>query len=320
MIFFVTTYSHRRTHKVVSNSLKPFRRVSYPYLFSRRSLPRATYIFTDFDRLNFLQLELAANLYWQLSQAGCRVLNNPTKALLRLELLENLYKNGLNSFKAWRGEDFGQVDRFPVFLRTRAAHRGVLTELIDDKASLQLKLHEMQRLGHPVSNLMIVEYRSSTVEAGIFRKLAIYKIGDELIPVPSAHEDNWVVKFGQQGVASAEAYASDLDQVKTAPYKDQASEVFRLANADYGRLDFAQVNGRLEFYEINTNPMIKYIDHHPFQDRLTAFAITEQRYNKAMLDLDTDQSHRKIKIEPPASVSLRPGNWRNLLPGYLWLP
>lgn len=320
MIYFITTFSHRRTHRLVSSEVAPFRTITYPFLFRRRSLPKATYIFTDFDRLNFLQLELAANLYRQLQEAGCRVLNNPAAALMRLELLRMLYRRGVNSFQAWPAEEMEDVDRFPVFLRTRAAHRGNLTDLIEDKTSLKLKLEEMQRLGHPVSNLMIVEYRAATIEAGIYRKLAIYKVGDELIPVPSAHQDSWMVKFGQQGAASAEAYESDLEQVRTGPYKAAADEVFRLANVDYGRLDYSIVDGKPTFYEINTNPMIKYPVEHPYQDRFRAFEITRQSYNEALLSLDSRQGSGKIKIKPPLSTDMRSGNWRNLWPGYLWLP
>lgn len=82
MIIFVTTCSHRYTNNAIAKVLPFVRQEVYPLLFARRSLPRATYIFTDFDRLNFWQLEYAAHVFRQLSAAGCRVLNDPAAALL----------------------------------------------------------------------------------------------------------------------------------------------------------------------------------------------------------------------------------------------
>ena len=39
------------------------------------------------------------------------------------------------------------------------------------------------------------------------------------------------------------------------PHNDQLQEVFELANIQYGRIDYAVVDGRLQVWEINTNPM-----------------------------------------------------------------
>lgn len=319
MIIFVTTFTHRRTHKPILKLLKPFKLQSYPFLFRRSYLPHATYIFSDFDRLNFIQLELASNIYRQLKEAGCRVLNDPTRVLQRQALLRKLYHQGTNSFNVWPAEELYAVDRFPVFLRTKASHRGNLTDIIHDKAILKQKIEEMNNLGYPLSNLMIVEYRAEPFEGKIFRKLSMYKIGNQIIGTPSGHDKHWTVKRGEKGVASAEAYSEDLEQLKSKPYLDQALKVFQTGNVDYGRVDFGIVNGKPEFYEINTNPSIKFHKEHPFKDRVKAFELTQKQYTEAILSIDMSNSSKKIKIIPPKTFRISPRGWRNLFPGYLWV-
>ena len=63
MIVFVSTLYHRYTHKSVAKAVPEFRRMPYGWLLSRRRLPHATYIFTDFDRLGYWDLEHASRIY-----------------------------------------------------------------------------------------------------------------------------------------------------------------------------------------------------------------------------------------------------------------
>ena len=75
--------------------------LSYNKLLRQTRLPRMTYIFCDFDRLDFWQRELAAKAFRQLKQAGVTVLNDPATALTRLPMLKCLKAEGLNSFGVW---------------------------------------------------------------------------------------------------------------------------------------------------------------------------------------------------------------------------
>ena len=150
MIIYVCTASHANTHRAVAKALPNFRLLSYPRLFLRPSLPRATYIFADFDRLTFWQLELAAGAHRALVDGGCRVLNSPAESLQRLALLRRLYRDGLNSFDAWPATEAYDVDRFPVFLRTGSGHRGNLTELLADADALAAAIKAAVHDGYPL--------------------------------------------------------------------------------------------------------------------------------------------------------------------------
>ena len=319
MIFFVSTHTHRYTHAAMAKARDDLRRVSYPWLFARPSLPRGTYIFSDFDRLGFFQLELAANIYRVLEAAGCPVLNDPARVLHRLAFLQRLHRLGINSFKAWPASDADLVDRFPIFLRTASAHRGVLTDLIADTDTLADALEETVQRGFPLNDLMIVEYCAQPIRDDVYRKLAVYRIGDTLVPSASVHERSWTAKSGQDNVAGAQGYAEDLALVRDNPHSAVLRRAFDAASVTYGRADFGIVDGRPEIYEINTNPMVRALRNHANADRAEAMRLTHHRYHEALSKLPKAETGAAIRISKP--VSYRPFHaYQRLFPGFQWLP
>ena len=75
MIVLINTRRHRYTLAKFKPTKHGFpvpriRRMSYDRLFRSRVLPRATYIFTDFDRLNPWEHRVAADYFRILSEAG----------------------------------------------------------------------------------------------------------------------------------------------------------------------------------------------------------------------------------------------------------
>ena len=75
MIIFVTTPEHPYTlHEAVRESPGPkLRIVTYDQLFAMTRPPRATYVFTDLDRLPMWRVRDAAKVYRRLRDAGLRV-------------------------------------------------------------------------------------------------------------------------------------------------------------------------------------------------------------------------------------------------------
>lgn len=320
MIFVVTSRSHAYTHEAVTEALPgTVRRVIYPVLLTRRLHRRGTYIFTDFDRLSFWQVEIAAELAHRLAEAGCRVLNDPARVLPRLALLRRLHREGINSFQAWPAAEADCVDRFPVFLRLASAHRGNLTGLLEDRAALIEAIEAALREGMPIGDLIIVEFRARAFRDDVHRKLSVYRVADALIPVPSVHERAWTAKFGADGVAGEEAYEEDLARIRANPYADLMRRVFEIANIDYGRVDFGIDTGRPEIFEINTNPYIHAVKPTRFAARAEAARFTEAAYMKALAALDTASDGSLIHVVPPKLLRRQPRHLR-LIPGYQWMP
>ncbi len=318
MIIFISTYTHRYTHAIVEKTLPMFRRISYASLLLRRSLPRATYIFSDFDRLGFWQLESAAHVYRVLRAAGCRVLNDPAMALQRLALLRRLNRDGINSFQAWAAHDAQDVDRFPVFIRTTSAHRGNLTEPLREPRDLAESLAALVTRGYPLADLIVVEYRAEPIHDGIFRKLAMYRVGDRFVPVPSVHERHWTAKYGEDGVAGEAAYVEDLERIRESPYTDTLRHAFDVGGIEYGRADFGVVKARPEIYEINTNPMVDATSPHRFVARAQARQVTWDAHLSAIRALDTPHTSQRVRLPRPAPLLEQSRRYRLL--GYPWLP
>jgi len=55
-------------------------------------------------------------------------------------------------------------------------------------------------------------------------------------------------------VRTAAAYAAELAYARSNPHAVELAEIFALAQVDFGRIDYGLRNGRIEVFEINTNP------------------------------------------------------------------
>ncbi|MEJ0022659.1 MAG: hypothetical protein WDN76_03885 [Alphaproteobacteria bacterium] len=296
MIIFLATHRYTHTH-LAKGAPFDLQMRSYHWALKSLALPRATYIFSDFDRLGPWELELAARLYQQLKAAGMRVLNDPARALQRLSLLRRLYSAGFNSFQVWRVEDHEKPDRFPVFLRTQAAHRGVLTDLLETPEAAEAALQSALNEGYTRRDLMFVEYCAEPVKPDLFRKLAGFRIGDKMIPALCVHEAKWTAKYGSIGIAGAALYEDEADIIKTNRYGEQLRAAFDLADIEYGRADFGMARGKMQIYEINTNPDVRTIGEHPFQIRMDAEKHFFQMIREGLEAIDTPNGGRAVTPE-----------------------
>ncbi|MFI5426711.1 hypothetical protein [Aeromicrobium sp. UC242_57] len=80
------------------------------------------------------------------------------------------------------------------------------------------------------------------------------KIGDRLLPRHVLFSDDWVTKMTDV----AEPWTNDEECAYIENFADEqlVDEAFRLAGLDYGRIDYGFVDGRLQVWEINTNPVV----------------------------------------------------------------
>ena len=298
MIVIVTTEPHKYTHAALGKwcGATDIQSLSYWKLFRRRLLPQATYIFTDFDRLSPWELELAANAWRTLAAAGCRVLNDPGKFRRRHAFLQLMYRRGINSFRSWSPELDETPDHFPVFLRTQAAHRGVLSKLLLTVEDSRQALADALAAGHPLSDLHFVEYAAEATSTGVFRKLAAHRIGNDIVPALSVHSLDWIAKYGAP-VAEEQQYEEEWAMLQQNPYREQVMLAFEAAGIDYGRADFGLVRGRPEIYEINTNPMIRALTEHWSQQRLANSRFVRDALTAAMKALDTPDGRATMRLD-----------------------
>jgi hypothetical protein len=259
LILIITTEKHRYTHASLrSESDVDARVISYDEIKKHAAtLPEATYVFTDVDRLPPAEVLEAARYYRALRDHGQKVLNDPARLLTRFGLLRALSRAGINQFDGYRVEDLDEPRRWPVFLRMEGSHGTPLSGLLDNRVELDAAVESSVEKGVPRSSLIVIEYAAEPVQPGLFRKLSVFRVGERLLGYTCVHDDQWIVKYGKPGIAPPELYEEEYEFVANNPFADVLRPVFDIAGIDYGRVDFGLVDGRPQIYEINSNPHLE---------------------------------------------------------------
>jgi hypothetical protein len=259
-----------------------FLNLPWEAIAANRELPRGGYILTDFDRLSPSEQDLATRVHQRLIASGQPVLNDPRRFRPRDALLSHLHRQGINDFTCWRPADGAFPDRYPVFLRTIAAHRGVIGGLLDGPQAAAEGLAAALAAGFALRDLLFVEYAAEAQpDSGTFQKHAAFRIGDAVFRANTVHEATWVAKTGTLGVARPEDYAQERAEMDDWPLEGWARQVFDAAEIGFGRVDFAIVGGRPQVYEINTNPDMRSRVEHPSAIRRETLTLMRARQDAA---------------------------------------
>lgn len=170
-----------------------------------------------------------------------------------------LYTAGINSFNVYRLDEASSVERFPVFIPQASGTTRRAPTLLNNAGELSSALAAISSEALTRAGLMIVELKGSTDEGGLFRKYGAFRVGKEVYPQHVVVSRQWYAKFptyrgNPELKRSQNAYFNDVSHIDQ--HTDKLSEAFALANIEYGRIDYCVVNGRVEVFEINTNPSI----------------------------------------------------------------
>jgi hypothetical protein len=215
-------------------------------------------------------------------------------------------------FTVYRPAEVGQVRRFPVFVRDEHLHNGNLTPLLHDAGELQRGLHGLMLRGRRLSDLLIVEFCDTSDAQGHFRKYSAFKVADAIIPRYLEVSEHWMIKT-ETRVSDADALAEDRAYLETNPHEGWLRDVFAVAGIDYGRIDYAMLNGRPQVWEINTNPALgcspprRHTRAQANSDELAALkAIFHERYGNALAALaDLTRAVAPIELTPDQRRTLR---------------
>ncbi len=287
MIIFLVTGKQGFTHAdVLAAAPARAATLSYEDALNRRTLPTATYVFTDLDRLSPLGMERAALYYRQMRHAGLRVLNDPSRFVGRYALLRALHAAGINPFTAHRAQPDVTPSRWPVFLRKKAGHQAPLSDLIHDPDTLRRAIAGAVADGARQDDLIVVEYSAEPLPCGLFRKLSVYRIGDRYLADSCVHDRGWMAKIGQDGIAPPELYADELRIMRDNPFQEAVRPAFELAGIEYGRVDFGLVGGQPRIYEINTNPHVQFLGNTASPFRTETRRLFKEKYLAALAEID----------------------------------
>lgn len=320
MIHFVVTGEHRYTmQRMLSGGYGklPFHaaQVNYANLFGAESIPTGTWIFQDIERLFPWELMRAAMIASRLEQRGARVLNHPARACARYELQRRLYTSGINAFETFRGDEMRMPTRWPVFLRLDHNHQSPNPTLYQNEEELRAGLEKYNRQhAIPLSQLLIVEYCSEQAADGLWRKYAAYRIGDEIIHHHIIRQDSWVAKEGNpdmvidaQGIEDMRFQERDYIHSEGDPHGTLPA--FKLGSLEFGRMDYNLVGGKLQVYEINTNPVIG--EAKPEGDKYPALP-RDKLHRHANLKII--QALKRLDTRPAAQIDIRKINASRVRP------
>jgi hypothetical protein len=215
----------------------------------------ATYIFTDLERVPPARLGGLAKVWNELeASGGNRLLNHPVRAMRRYELLRTLYEAGINQFNLYRLDEVRRPSRYPVFIRREEEHDGPVTRVILDPEQYDREIEAIARLPIARDHLLAVEYCDTRDENGIVRKYGAACIGGEIKPFHVYISRKPFVKHSTDAILNAQTAAEELRYFQENPHEAELREIFALAHIDYGRIDYSFRKGRLQVWEINTNP------------------------------------------------------------------
>ncbi len=229
--------------------------LSYGEFLSLPELPRATYLFLDIERLTPDRLADVPRRIARLEQAmpGVRVLNRPDRIVDRLTIMRRLTEAGINDFRVLPVTHPPEDLRYPVFLRGMQDHEGPRSTLIGNAGDLARAVAELP----DTEGFAITEYIDARNAEGLHEKRSYMRIGDRLFPAARDVSRNWVCKgeySNPEGVAQPEIELAFLTDTQD---RDELRHAFEVTGIDYGRADYAVVDGHPQLFEINTNPWVE---------------------------------------------------------------
>ncbi len=228
--------------------------VHYESLLEERDPIAATYCFADLELMSSDQLRRAANLRRRLLARGCRVVNDPERTLRRVDLNRALTHAGVNDFTVYREHEPLDGCRFPVFVRGEHDHEGRRSGLLDDPFDVHTATGKLRAEAPDRGDLLVVEFCDTADVDGVYRKYSAFKVGDAILARHLFFSRDWEVK--QADLEDEALLQEERDFVGTNPHEQQLRMIFELAGVDYGRIDYAFREGRIQVWEINTNPTI----------------------------------------------------------------
>ncbi len=290
MIYCLVTKPHAYTMRMYLDDWGRAlaQRITAEFIDRDNPLP-GTYVFSDLDRVNPNWLPRLQRRWDELSGMGSamNLLNEPARVQTRLPLLRQFHASGVNDFNA-HPIDLNRPpkpQRFPVFIRAANDHEGPVTELIHSQSELLRYLEHCAKLGKLSRDSIVVEFVDTADSSGVYRKYSAFRFGPHIVPAHIVTGRDWVVKSTNS--EDDERYITEeLDYVENNPHAAELMALFASANIDYGRIDYSLRDGRIQVFEINTNPIIMHRGESSDPRREKKRVLSAAAIGQALLSLD----------------------------------
>jgi hypothetical protein len=258
-ITFLTTRGNRRPIRAYLRTAGAplrglIRPLDYDRFLSTREHPPGTYVFADLELLSDAERARAAEAWEALAARGARLLNHPARSLRRYDLLRLLEARGINRFAVHRAEEGPAPARFPVFLREESGHGGSDSPLLETQEALSAALLARRRERGSLAGTLVVEHLDTADARGVYRKYGAFIVGERILARHLFFSDRWQVKDWH--LLDEGRLEEERRFVEENLHAGALRPIFALAGIEYGRIDYALLDGAVQVWEINTNPMI----------------------------------------------------------------
>ncbi len=235
-----------------ADRLIPF---SYEQIIAGGRFPRGNYLFTDMDRATRQEIVRSAQLCQALVEDGgtWRVINWPNRVLNRYELLRRLCDNGTNRFNVYLYAEARRPGRYPVFVRLLSIHGGESSALLQRWDDVEATIEQLLKQGACREDILITEFEDTRSPDDLYRKYSYFVFDGAVYPGPVMFSKTWNVNPLTMFCSDA-TIDEEIAFSKSAPHLDRIKEIFAFAHIQYGRIDYALLNGAVRIWEINTNP------------------------------------------------------------------
>lgn len=265
MITFVTTAEHQYSIRdVLETRSHPLHGrliiLSYAELVAFPRLPRSTYILGDLERLHAAEMQRVTTRIKALRQAcpDCKILNLPDRVGTRLDIMRRLHESGINDFRMLPATTAPEVFRYPVFLRRLDDHAGPISDLLDTPGALRAAIAALDPADRHSDQLVVTEYVDARNHLGLHEKRSYTRVGDRFFLSALDQSRGWVCKGEYADPDTVPDPERELAALQGAEADGPALQAaFDAAHIQYGRADYALVNGRPQIFEINTNPWLE---------------------------------------------------------------
>ena len=249
--------THAREEGDPAINLLSYEKLATAKRIRTENLQPATYIFTDMDRATPRELAAATILANEIRAkgAGHRVINDPTGVAERFEFLRLMHLHGINSFNAWLLVEHQLPSRFPVYVRSSRSASGGLSDLIENAAQLEDEIYRLTQTGVRREHVMIVEFQPTDRFEEAYVKYTAFNAAGEIFPGHVQFCSDWRCKMQSAArVITSRTIELERQWLAGLRWRDEIARAFEIAGIEYGRADFSLVDGKPQFFEINTNP------------------------------------------------------------------
>ena len=258
------------------------------WLRATRTLPRGAYVFADIERLSPEETVRADYLWKALARSGrgVRLLNHPTRSMRRYELLRTLYEANINSFNVYRLTEARLPVRYPVFLRGENDHEGPRSALLHTRGELEDAVRQLDEGDQCREGMIITEFCDTADTKGNYRKYGAFVIGERICPKHLTFSRYWANQ--KPDLTEDEMLAEEREYVEQNPHEAQLREICRLAQIEYAKIDYGVLGGKVQVWEITTNPTINSPKRRRHPARREILELFDERVGEALRRLLAD--------------------------------